>query len=135
MDVGAPSNFERMRAMYGDSFESLRCDIVGAAFDDDTVVAEIGDVYRRYGYLLDPHGAIAWLGLRQTLAPGERGRLSGDGASREISRSRRTGDRRNHPAAARAGRGDQAPRHSERLPVDYATLKTLLLAQSRIEIP
>src|SRR5512138_1194351 len=48
MDVGAPSNFERMRAMYGDSFDSLRRDIVGAAFDDATVVAEIGDVYRRH---------------------------------------------------------------------------------------
>src|SRR3954469_10900071 len=68
MDVGAPSNFERMRAMYGDSFESLRCDIAGAAFDDATVVAEIAHVYRRHKYLLDPHGAIAWLGLRDVLA-------------------------------------------------------------------
>src|SRR5258705_8631446 len=68
MDVGAPSNFERMRAMYGDNFEALRCDIVGAAFDDATVVAEIGTVYRRYGYLLDPHAAIAWLALQATRA-------------------------------------------------------------------
>src|SRR5512138_2045394 len=68
MDVGAPSNFERMRAMYGQSFEALRCDIVGAAFNDETVVAEIRAVWDRHGYLLDPHGAIAWLGLRDVLA-------------------------------------------------------------------
>ena len=67
MDVGAPSNFDRMRAMYGDDLERMREDIVGAAFDDARVVAEIGEVYRRHGYLLDPHGAIAWLGLQQEL--------------------------------------------------------------------
>jgi threonine synthase len=67
MDVGAPSNFERMRAMYGGDLEGMRRDITGAAFDDTRVVAEIGDVYRRHGYLLDPHGAIAWLGLQQQL--------------------------------------------------------------------
>jgi threonine synthase len=67
MDVGAPSNFERMRAMYDDDLERMRHDIVGAAFDDARVVAEIGEVYTRHGYLLDPHGAIAWLGLQQQL--------------------------------------------------------------------
>ena len=67
MDVGAPSNFERMRAMYGGDLERMRHDIAGAAFDDARVVAEIGDVYKRHGYLLDPHGAIAWLGLQQQL--------------------------------------------------------------------
>jgi len=71
MDVGAPSNFERMRAMYGDNFEALRCDIVGASFDDATVGAEIGTVYRRYGYHLDPHAASAWLGLQGTLSTGD----------------------------------------------------------------
>ena len=68
MDVGAPSNFERMRAMYGDDVGRLRQDVVGASFDDARVIAEIGEVWRRHQYLLDPHGAIAWLGLQQTLA-------------------------------------------------------------------
>jgi threonine synthase len=68
MDVGAPSNFERMRALYDDDLERMRADVVGVAFDDARVVAEIGRVYRDHGYLLDPHGAIAWLGLQQALA-------------------------------------------------------------------
>jgi len=129
MDVGAPSNFERMRAMYGDSFESLRCDIVGAAFDDATVVAEIGDVWRRHGYLLDPHGAIAWLGLRQTLAAGERGVFL---ATAHPAKFREVVD----PAIGEAiplppvlAEAIERPRHAERLEVDYATLKRLLLAQ------
>ena len=67
MDVGAPSNFERIRAMYDDSIDRIREDLVGAAFDDAAIVAEIGRVYRERQYLLDPHGAIAWLGLQEQL--------------------------------------------------------------------
>ncbi len=67
MDVGAPSNFERIRAMYDDSIERIREDMVGAAFDDAAIVAEIARVHRERRYLLDPHGAIAWLGLQQQL--------------------------------------------------------------------
>jgi threonine synthase len=75
MDVGAPNNFERMQALYGGNIDALRRDVVGMAYDDARVVAEIGEVYRRHGYLLDPHGAIAWLGLQEMLArdPGAKG--------------------------------------------------------------
>jgi threonine synthase len=67
MDVGAPSNFERIRALYDDDIDRMRQDVAGAAFTDTRVVEEIADVYRRRGYLLDPHGAIAWLGLQSLL--------------------------------------------------------------------
>ena len=63
MDVGAPSNFERMRALYGDDVERLRHDIRGVAFDDETVKRAIAEVVAEYDYVLDPHSAIAWLGL------------------------------------------------------------------------
>jgi threonine synthase len=68
MDVGAPSNLERIQWLYGQDLDAIRGDITGAAFDDATVVAEIGKVYREHGYLLDPHGAIAWLALKDALA-------------------------------------------------------------------
>jgi len=67
MDVGAPSNFERMQAMYGGSVEALRQDVAGASYTDAQVVQAIGDVYRRHGYLLDPHGAIGWLAINDAL--------------------------------------------------------------------
>ena len=41
-------------------------DIVGVAFGDDDVRATIRDVYARTGYLLDPHSAIAYLGVRRS---------------------------------------------------------------------
>jgi len=134
MDVGAPSNFERMRAMYGDNFEALRCDIVGAAFDDATVVAEIGTVYRRYGYLLDPHAAIAWLGLQRTWSAGDRRAPGVFLATAHPAKFREVVE----PAIGEViplppvlAEAITRPRHSERLPVDYVALKSLLLAHSR----
>ncbi|HTM05242.1 MAG TPA: threonine synthase [Vicinamibacterales bacterium] len=68
MDVGTPSNFERIQWLYGHDFEAIRRDIGGAVFDDATVRTEIADVERKHGYLLDPHGAIGWLALKQAMA-------------------------------------------------------------------
>jgi threonine synthase len=63
MDVGAPSNFERIRALYDGSVERVRDDVEGIAFDDQQVKAAIAEVHARHHYVLDPHSAIAWLGL------------------------------------------------------------------------
>jgi len=67
MDVGAPSNFERVQSLYNSDLMALRQDIVGFAYEDTQVIAEIGHVYREHGYLLDPHSAIAWLALQDRL--------------------------------------------------------------------
>ena len=48
--------------------DALRQDVVGASYTDAQVVQAIGDVYRRHGYLLDPHGAIGWLAITDALA-------------------------------------------------------------------
>ena len=67
MDVGAPSNFERMQWLYGGDLEALRRDVTGFAYEDAHVIAEIGRVHREHGYLLDPHGAIGWLAVNDML--------------------------------------------------------------------
>ena len=74
MDVGAPSNFERMQSLYGGNLDALRRDIVGFAYDDARVIEEIGRVYRTHRYLLDPHSAIAWLALQEELTRDPKGR-------------------------------------------------------------
>jgi threonine synthase len=68
MDVGAPSNVERMRAFYDDDAGHLRADVMGYSFDDAAIVSAIRDVDRYFGYVLDPHSAVAWLGLDRALA-------------------------------------------------------------------
>ena len=63
MDVGHPSNFERMLWLYGSDREAMRRDVSGCHFTDDDVRATIRRVYDERGYLLDPHSAIAYMGL------------------------------------------------------------------------
>jgi threonine synthase len=63
MDVGHPSNFERMTWLYGDDLDAMRHDVAGCHFADDDVRATIRRVHEERGYLLDPHSAIAYMGL------------------------------------------------------------------------
>ena len=64
MDVGAPSNFDRILHLYEHDESALRRDLLGTAFTDDETLAAIADVFKRRGYTLDPHSAIAYLGLK-----------------------------------------------------------------------
>jgi threonine synthase len=64
MDVGHPSNFERMTWLYGGDLKAMRRDIVGSRHSDDDVRATIREVFETRGYLLDPHSAIAYRGLK-----------------------------------------------------------------------
>jgi threonine synthase len=63
MDVGHPSNFERMSWLYGGDLDAMRRDVSGSHFSDADVRATIKRVYEARGYLLDPHSAIAYMGL------------------------------------------------------------------------
>ena len=68
MDVGAPSNFERMAAHWNQ--EELRRMIRGAWVSDEDTRETIGAVHRDYGYFLDPHSAVGWKAADQLAAAG-----------------------------------------------------------------
>jgi threonine synthase len=70
MDVGNPSNFERIMWLYGGSLEQVREDIAGSCHTDDQVRETIRRVYGECGYVLDPHSAIAYLGLKALASQG-----------------------------------------------------------------
>ncbi len=63
MDVGDPSNFSRMLEMYGSTLANMKEDISAYSFSDQETILEMKFIHRRYGYVLDPHGAVAHLGL------------------------------------------------------------------------
>jgi threonine synthase len=65
MDVGNPSNFARMQALYGNDAGRLRADVEGHAYTDDQTRAVIGRAAHDWNYVLDPHGSVACLGLAQ----------------------------------------------------------------------
>jgi threonine synthase len=130
MDVGAPSNFERMQAMYGGDVAALRRDVVGSAYSDEQVVAEIRRVHRRHGYILDPHSAIAWLALQDVL---ERDRESSGvfiatahpAKFREVVEPAIGED---VPLPAVLADAVSRPRHSLSMAADYAELARFLRA-------
>lgn len=68
MDVGDPSNFARMQALYGGDLAAIRGDVEGYRFDDQATREAVRRVHRDHGYLLDPHSAVGWLALRRALA-------------------------------------------------------------------
>ena len=77
MDVGHPSNFERMRWLYNDDLDAMRADVVGCWYSDHEVKATIRRVYEERGYLLDPHSAIAYMGITWHL--GREGQVGREG--------------------------------------------------------
>jgi threonine synthase len=62
MDVGNPSNLERLRWLFDDNLHAMRSVIASAAHTDDEVRHAIRRLYDEYGYVADPHTAIASLG-------------------------------------------------------------------------
>ncbi|NNC83340.1 MAG: threonine synthase, partial [Flavobacteriales bacterium] len=64
MDVGDPSNFQRMEALFNGKVEQMKEMLVGNSFSDDETRASIQDVFERTGYTLDPHGAVGYLALK-----------------------------------------------------------------------
>lgn len=58
MDVGAPSNFERLRWLYPDAMQ-LRGEFKAHAVDDDAIRATIRDWHARHGDVFCPHTATA----------------------------------------------------------------------------
>ncbi len=60
MDVGNPSNFQRMQFLYGGSLTAMRQEISGFAFDDEETREGIRELAERYQYIVDPHGAVAY---------------------------------------------------------------------------
>ena len=63
MDVGNPSNFARMQSLYGGDLRAMRQDLFAARFTDEETLSAIAAVWNEDHYLLDPHGAVAYLGL------------------------------------------------------------------------
>ncbi|MCQ2981404.1 MAG: threonine synthase [Treponemataceae bacterium] len=58
MDVGAPSNYERIRAMY--TLDEVRDLFASYWLDDDGIKKAMKDCYTNTGYVIDPHGACGW---------------------------------------------------------------------------
>ncbi|MDE5789885.1 MAG: threonine synthase [Muribaculaceae bacterium] len=73
MDVGDPSNFARVLDLYGNSHEEICTDISGATYSDQEISETLQKTFKETGYLLDPHGAVAFRALSENIDPSETG--------------------------------------------------------------
>ncbi|NJD19156.1 MAG: threonine synthase [Gemmatimonadetes bacterium] len=65
MDVGDPSNLERIRWLYRGRVEGLRAHVRTFSVDDPATRDCIQRVHAATGYVLDPHGAVGWRAMAQ----------------------------------------------------------------------
>ena len=65
MDVGNPSNFERLKSFYGNDYKKMRHEVTGLAITDEQTLAQIKKTYDQSGYILDPHSAVGVVAAKQ----------------------------------------------------------------------
>ncbi len=65
MDVGNPSNFSRILDLYGSTWNIVKNHISGYAFSDTETANAMQQIYQRYNYIMDPHGAVGYLAWRK----------------------------------------------------------------------
>jgi len=67
MDVGDPSNFVRILENFGGDISKLADAFDAVSVSDAETMETIRDVYQKYGYVLDPHGAVGYRALADYL--------------------------------------------------------------------
>ena len=67
MDVSDPSNFIRIQKIFNYDLQKIKKVIKGYSYNDSETRKAIKDVYHSYNYIMDPHSAIGYLGLKSYL--------------------------------------------------------------------
>lgn len=128
MDVGAPSNFERLRSLYPND-AALRTDLSVERVDDAAIAAAIARSQALYGKVICPHTACAMVALERRRTSG----ITGDFALVATAHPAKF-DTVLAPLLAKVPAPPPAlaallarPSHAESMPADYPTLCQWLL--------
>ncbi len=65
MDVGDPSNFARILEIHNGDWDAVKASIVGYSYSDAQTEVGMMDVITRTGYLMEPHGVIGYMALKE----------------------------------------------------------------------
>ena len=120
MDVGAPSNFERMLWLCDGDPEMLRAELEGFRCDDASIRRTIDELYERHGYFSAPHSAVGYAASAAVDKPGFYLSPAPPAKFGEVFESV-TGSR--VPLPERLDRLTRRPQFSEPLAVDLAALE------------
>ena len=127
MDVGAPSNFERMAAHF--SWEEMRRIILGVSVSDDETRETIARVHNEAGYFLDPHSAVGWKGVDKLIAENKIANSVGILSTAHPAKFSETVEPLVGPAPVPAtlARAMQRTVHSKTIPAEVSALLEVLL--------
>ena len=67
MDVGNPSNFVRILEIFDKDYLKLKETLEAVSVSDEITAAVMREVHEKYGYILDPHGAVGFYALNEYL--------------------------------------------------------------------
>jgi len=67
MDVANPSNFVRILEIFDNDYLNLKEKMLAVSVSDETTVKTMRDVFEKFGYILDPHGAVGFYALQSYL--------------------------------------------------------------------
>ena len=67
MDVGNPSNFQRISSLFNKDYEAIKELIYSNSYSDSETLKGIKEVLDLYDYTIDPHGAVGYLALKDFL--------------------------------------------------------------------
>lgn len=70
MDVGAPSNFERMMWLCDSSYEAMVAEMKGYSCSDQQIKNAVAEIYNDFGYVSDPHSAVGYLAAKKYAVDG-----------------------------------------------------------------
>ena len=146
MNVGHPSNLARLVALFGGrmdevgklikmpDMDALNAQLYATSVSDDETRKTIGNVFRDYGVMLEPHGAVGWAGLKNY--------MDSDSSMAGITAvSLETAHPAKFPQEVSAITGqdpkvpasliglDEKIEHFDEMDVDYAAFKTLLISR------
>lgn len=67
MDVGNPSNFVRILEIFNNNFLNLKEKLESSSVSDEITARTMREVFDKYNYILDPHGAVGFYALQKCL--------------------------------------------------------------------
>jgi threonine synthase len=76
MDVGAPSNFERLKTIYHASHIEMGSNLQSVSISDTLTKTALKSVYEKYGYVMCPHTATAYAALKERNIKSDRANLT-----------------------------------------------------------